>query len=86
MSTWTKHFASESMRERIVRHILFLALLPTLTPAAAAQQPSTPPEPTVVASGQGVVFAVPDRAWITVSAESRAPSPREAQRLNAEDM
>jgi uncharacterized protein YggE len=74
------------MRERIVRHILFLALLPTLTPAAAAQQPSTPPEPTVVASGQGVVFAVPDRAWITVSAESRAPSPREAQRLNAEAM
>jgi uncharacterized protein YggE len=74
------------MRERIVRHILFLALLPTLTSAAAAQQPSTPSEPTVVASGQGVVFAVPDRAWITVSAESRAPSPREAQRLNAEAM
>ena len=69
-----------------MRHILFLALLPTLTSAAAAQQPSTPSEPTVVASGQGVVFAVPDRAWITVSAESRAPSPREAQRLNAEAM
>ncbi|HEY9463353.1 MAG TPA: SIMPL domain-containing protein [Vicinamibacterales bacterium] len=69
-----------------MRHILFLALLPALTSAAAAQQPSTPPEPTVVASGQGVVFAVPDRAWITVSAESRAPSPREAQRLNAEAM
>jgi uncharacterized protein YggE len=32
------------------------------------------------------VFAVPDRAWITISAESRAPSPKEAQRLNAEAM
>jgi uncharacterized protein len=74
------------MRERIVRHILLLALLPTLTSVAAAQQPSSPAEPTVVASGQGVVFAVPDRAWIIVSAESRASSPREAQRLNAEAM
>ena len=74
------------MRERIVRQILFLALLPTLTSAAAAQQPAAPAEPMVVASGQGVVLVVPDRAWITISAESRAPSPREAQRLNAEAM
>src|SRR4029079_10484044 len=88
MSTWTEGFASESMRERIVRQILFLflALLPTLTSAAAAQQPAAPAEPMVVASGQGVVLVVPDRAWITISAESRAPSPREAQRLNAEAM
>jgi uncharacterized protein YggE len=65
-----------------------MALL-VLTPfSAAAQQPSVPQpaEPTVVASGQGIVPAVPDRAWISVSAESRAPSPREAQRLNAEAM
>ena len=66
--------------------MLMLVLLLTLTSAAAAQQSPTPPDPTVVASGQGVVFAVPDRAWITISAESRAPSPREAQRLNAEAM
>jgi uncharacterized protein YggE len=32
------------------------------------------------------VQAVPDRAWITVSAESRASSPRDAQRKNAEAM
>src|SRR5689334_19579966 len=86
MSTWTGGFASESMRERIVRHILLFALLPTLACMAEAQQPAIPAEPTVVASGQGVVLAVPDRAWITVSAESRASSPREAQRLNAEAM
>ena len=64
-----------------------LVLLLTLSSAAGAQQsPTAPAEPVVVTSGQGVVFAVPDRAWITVSAESRAPSPREAQRLNAEAM
>ena len=64
--------------------IVFLLLMPV---AASAQQPAGPSaEPVVVASGQGVVLAVPDRAWITISAESRAPSPREAQRLNAEAM
>jgi uncharacterized protein YggE len=65
--------------------LIGLVLL-TLTSAAAAQQPTPPVEPVVVASGQGIVFAVPDRAWITISAESRAPSPREAQRVNAEAM
>jgi uncharacterized protein len=69
-----------------VRQMLMIVMLLDFTSAAAAQQPPTPPEPVVIASGQGVVFAVPDRAWITISAESRAPSPREAQRLNAEAM
>ena len=36
--------------------------------------------------GEGLVNAVPDRAWITIGAESRAPSPREAQRRNTELM
>ena len=43
---------------------------------------SHPAEPHVVTSGQGVVQAVPDRAWVTIGAESRASSAREAQRLN----
>jgi uncharacterized protein YggE len=66
--------------------MLVVALWLTLASSAAAQQTPAPAEPMVVASGQGVVFAVPDRAWITITAESRAPSPREAQRLNAEAM
>jgi uncharacterized protein YggE len=66
--------------------MLIIVMLLALTSAADAQQPQALAEPVVVASGQGVVFAVPDRAWITISAESRAPSPREAQRLNAEAM
>ena len=53
-----------------------------------AQAPATPvpSEPVVVTSGEGTVQAAPDRAWITVSAESRAVSPLEAQRRNVELM
>jgi len=64
--------------------VVAMALVPMV--ASAQQTTAPPPEPTVVASGQGIVFAVPDRAWITIGAESRASSPREAQRLNAEAM
>ena len=45
-----------------------VAMMTLLPVAASGQQVIGPaPEPTVVASGQGVVFAVPDRAWITMS-------------------
>jgi uncharacterized protein YggE len=40
----------------------------------------------VVTRGEGLVQAVPDRAWITIGAESRASTAREAQRRNAEAM
>ena len=58
----------------------FIALMLLLLPPAlaAAQQPR--PEPVVVTTGEGVIQAVPDRAWITITAESRASNPREAQR------
>lgn len=55
-----------------------------LAPVASSAQQTTPPEPpVVVTSGEGLVQAVPDRAWITVTAESRAGNPRDAQRRNA---
>jgi hypothetical protein len=66
-----------------LRPALPLLALLALTGAASAQQapaPATPP--LVVVTGEGVVTAVPDRAWISITTESRAPSPREAQRLN----
>ena len=53
---------------------------------ASGQQPAAPTEPTVVVTGQGMVQAVPDRAWITISAESRASTPREAQKRNTDAM
>ena len=64
-------------------YIAMLLLL--LAPAAAsARQPRD--VPAIVTTGEGLVQAAPDRAWITVTAESRAGSPREAQRRNAEAM
>jgi uncharacterized protein YggE len=51
---------------------------------AAAQQPRD--AAAIVTTGEGLVQAAPDRAWITLTAESRAGSPREAQRRNAEAM
>ena len=62
-------------------------LLMLLPLTAFAQQSSAQrDEAVVVTSGEGVVQAVPDRAWITVTAESRASTPREAQQKNAQAM
>ena len=65
---------------------LFAALFTLFPLVAAAQPPSVPAEPQVVTNGVGVVQAIPDRAWITIGAESRAASAKEAQRLNTEAM
>jgi uncharacterized protein YggE len=40
----------------------------------------------VVTTGEGTVKRAPDRAWVSIGAESRARTPQEAQRLNAEAM
>ena len=53
---------------------------------AHAQQPAPPTEPVVITTGEGLIEAVPDRAWITIGAESRASTAREAQRRNVEAM
>ena len=62
--------------------VLFAALLPR---GVGAQQPPPPPlnEPAVVVSGEGVVRAAPDQAFITLSVESRNRNPKEAQTANA---
>lgn len=67
---------------------LVLVSLAAVAPlrAQAPAPAAAPQEPVVVVTGEGLVQATPDRAWITVSAESRAPSPREAQRRTAELM
>ena len=50
-------------------------------PAAAATE-----RPVIVTTGEGVVKLAPDRVWISIAAESRAKSPRDAQRANADAM
>jgi uncharacterized protein YggE len=60
-----------------------------LASAASAQVPPAraPTEgPVIVTTGEGVVKLAPDRVWISIAAESRAKSPREAQRTNAAAM
>lgn len=79
------------MKGIVVRFMFTVGLLALLAVpgAASAQQPAAREvreEPIVVTSGEGIVQAVPDRAWITITAESRAPNPREAQKRNTEAM
>jgi uncharacterized protein YggE len=69
--------------------VRLLAAIVLLVPSlAAAQQPlpAVPDVPVVVTSGEAVVTAVPDRAWISITAESRAGNPRDAQRRNSAAM
>jgi uncharacterized protein YggE len=69
------------MRFALIPLILALAVAP-----ATAQNPPQPRDPVVVTSGEGTVKRVPDRAWVTIAAESRAKGPREAQKMNADAM
>jgi len=68
---------------------MFTTLLLPLLLAVTSQAPGTPTasnEPVIVTTGEGVVKMAPDRVWVTIAAESRAKSPREAQRANADAM
>jgi uncharacterized protein YggE len=71
-------------------HSYSLAVCCVLFAATAAAQTAPAPAasdgPVTVTSGEGVVKRAPDRAWVQVSVESRARSPREAQKLNADAM
>lgn len=54
---------------------------------ATAQRADVKAEgPVIVTVGEGVVMLTPDRAWVSIAAESRARSPRDAQRANADAM
>ena len=59
-----------------------------LATSLSAQTPAPPTSdgPVVVTSGEAIVKRVPDRAWVQITAESRARGPREAQKLNADAM
>jgi uncharacterized protein YggE len=69
-----------------VRTAILSIILLTATTAVAQPQVASPAQPTVVVAGEGVIEAVPDRAWINIGVESRAQNPRDAQRRNTELM
>src|SRR5687768_18528293 len=69
--------------------LITLVLCAMCLPGAAVAQPqpaAVSQDPVVVTVGEGVVKRAPDRAWVTIAAESRARTPREAQKLNADAM
>lgn len=72
------------MRYVLAVVVTVLAMASVADAQAAAGQTSGPP--VVVASGEATVKRAPDRAWLTVTVESRSKSPRDAQKLNAELM
>jgi hypothetical protein len=72
------------MMERLKLICSLLFFVVTSSPAAFAQTATEPPQ--VVASGEGSIKVVPDRAWITIGAESRSKVSKEAQQRNAEAM
>src|SRR3954469_12862721 len=59
----------------------FSAAAQTPVPAANAAGPSV-----IVTTGEGVVKQAPDRAWVTIAAESRARTAQEAQKANTDAM
>jgi uncharacterized protein len=70
-----------------VTHLKFVfAILLLTSTAASAQQQRAPEPPVVITMGEGVIDTVPDRAWITITAESRAGNPRDAQKRNVDAM
>jgi uncharacterized protein len=72
-------------RRTVMPHRCAVLMLCVAAPVAAtAQEPRA--APVVVMSGEGLIQAPPDRAWVMVTAESRASSAREAQRRNADAM
>ncbi len=61
-------------------------LIALLAAPVFAQVPPVPLQPTIVTRGQAVVTARPDRAFVTIAAETRSKVSADAQKLNAAAM
>lgn len=73
------------MMERFNLNLNAALLLLLLSPAGVFAQ-SAPEPPQVIASGEGSVKAAPDRAWVTIGAESRSKVSKDAQQQTAAAM
>jgi uncharacterized protein len=64
-----------------------VAALLAAAKTAGAQTPGPAQDlPVVVSTGEAIVKRAPDRAFVSIAAESRAKTSRDAQKLNAEAM
>ena len=70
-----------------MRSLVLTALVALMFATTASAQTPAPADGSVVVTiGEGIVKRAPDRAWVTIAAESRAKTPAEAQKLNADAM
>jgi uncharacterized protein YggE len=70
-----------------MRHIIFALVVGIAGgTSAAAQQEPNPSVPTIVTTGEATIHRVPDEAFVSVSVETRAKLPRDAQKQNADAM
>ncbi len=70
-----------------MRAFALVAVVALAAAPVTAQTPAPQPEgPVVTTVGEASVKRTPDRAWVTVAAESRAKTPREAQTANSAAM
>ncbi len=69
-----------------MKSIIPVALAMVFATPAFAQTPPAPPQPTIMTRGQAIVTAKPDRAFVTIAAESRSRVSAEAQKQNAAAM
>jgi uncharacterized protein YggE len=70
-----------------MKFISVAALLALASPLAAQTPPIVSPlQPTIVTRGQAIVTARPDRAFVTIAAESRSKNSADAQKQNAAAM
>ena len=70
-----------------MRSLVLTALVALMCATPASAQTPAPADGSVVVTiGEGVVKRAPDRAWVTIAAESRAKTPAEVQKLNADAM
>ena len=68
------------------RYALFAGFLLMVPAAALAQGSSASETSVVVTQGDAVIKRAPDRAWVTIASEARAPKPADAQRQAATAM
>jgi uncharacterized protein YggE len=73
-------------RGRIAASSLAALLAAVAAAPDAARADDAPPQPAIVVSGEAVVQATPDRAFVTVSVESRDKNPGAAQKQTATAM
>jgi uncharacterized protein len=68
--------------------VLVAVIVASAAPVAAQtrQGSDVPSVPIVITTGEGTVRRAPDRAWVTIAAESRARTAQEAQRANGDAM